>query len=81
MLSWESGPVEEWKNWSGYHKDAENSSGFRKETDASEEAIKAAKAGMPKNKGGDGASTDDASAAETEKKKKELPQDVLDTIR
>ncbi|EPQ28591.1 uncharacterized protein PFL1_03894 [Pseudozyma flocculosa PF-1] len=29
MLSWESGPVEEWKKWGTYHKGAENSTGFQ----------------------------------------------------
>jgi len=82
MLKWESGPVEEWKNWSGYHKDAENSNGFRQETSASDEAIRAAKKGMPSSKSNDNATTtDDTSAGEAEKKRKELPQEVLDTIR
>jgi hypothetical protein len=28
MLSWKSGPVEEFSKWPGFHKDAENSTGF-----------------------------------------------------
>jgi len=35
MLSWQSGPVEEWEKWKGYHNQAENSTGFRKEDDSS----------------------------------------------
>ncbi|KAJ9478110.1 hypothetical protein PHBOTO_001695 [Pseudozyma hubeiensis] len=31
MLSWDSGPVDEWAKWGGYHNAAENSTGFKKE--------------------------------------------------
>ncbi|PWZ00466.1 hypothetical protein BCV70DRAFT_95979 [Testicularia cyperi] len=34
MLSWDSGPVDEWAKWGGYHNAAENSTGFKKETKA-----------------------------------------------
>ena len=35
MLSWDSGPVDEWAKWGGYHNAAENSTGFKKEAPAS----------------------------------------------
>ncbi len=45
MLSWDSGPVDEWAKWGGYHNAAENSTGFKKEAPAD-----AAKADKPKPK-------------------------------
>lgn len=34
MLSWDSGPVDEWAKWGGYHNAAEKSTGFIKESKA-----------------------------------------------
>jgi len=37
MLSWKSGKVEEFSKWPGFHKDAENSTGFRAKVNGSHE--------------------------------------------
>ena len=37
MLSWKSGKVEEFSKWPGFHKDAENSTGFREKVNGNHE--------------------------------------------
>lgn len=87
MLSWESGPVKEFAAWGTYHSGAENSTGFKKETPVDKEAAEAGK--RPMTFSGGGLSDTASSEADTEteadqrkaKAKRQLPEDVLQTIR
>lgn len=85
MLSWESGPVAEFATWGTYHKGAENSTGFHEETPVDKEAEEASK--RLSNSSAHGWSDTASSEADTEterekeKAKKQLPAEVLDTIR
>jgi hypothetical protein len=87
MLSWESGPVAEFASWGTYHKGAENSTGFNKETPVEKEAEEASR--RPRSHSGAGLSDTSSSGADTEteqdsrkaKTKKQMPPEVLETIR
>jgi hypothetical protein len=84
MLTWESGPVEEFAAWGTYHSGAENSTGFKKETPIEKEAQDA---GKKVTHYGGGLSDTASSEADTEtessrqKAKKQMPEEVLETIR
>lgn len=87
MLSWESGPVQEFAAWGTYHSGAENSTGFKKETPVEKEAEEAARRILASD--GSGLSDTASSEADTEtesevrtkaKAKKQMPEEVLETI-
>lgn len=86
MLSWKSGQVKAFSSWQGYHTAAENSTGFKKETPSNPEAEQAARSARRGSSGsnvslGSDVSSGDESTAPGDSAKKEMPAEVLDTIR
>lgn len=79
MLSWESGTVNAFNTWQGYHTAAENSTGFKKETPAARQAEEAAQ----KRRRGDSIDSGKEDAEHQKHGtagKEELPAEVLEAI-
>jgi hypothetical protein len=87
MLSWESGPVEEFAAWGTYHNAAENSTGFKKETPIDKEAEDAGRrrahsgGGLSDTASSEGDTETEADSRAKAKAKKQMPDEVLQTIR